>query len=47
VKFLIDAQLPARVARVLTDAGHDALHTTELPAGNRTTDARITEIADE
>jgi predicted nuclease of predicted toxin-antitoxin system len=47
VKFLVDAQLPARVARVLNDAGHDALHTTELPAGNRTTDTRITELADE
>jgi predicted nuclease of predicted toxin-antitoxin system len=47
VKFLVDAQLPARVARVLNDAGHDALHTTELPAGNRTTDSRITALAGE
>jgi predicted nuclease of predicted toxin-antitoxin system len=46
VKFLIDAQLPARLARFLQDAGHDAIHTSALPAGNHTTDARIAEIAD-
>jgi predicted nuclease of predicted toxin-antitoxin system len=46
VKFLIDAQLPARLVRFLSDSGHDALHTFELPEGNRTTDARIAEIAD-
>jgi predicted nuclease of predicted toxin-antitoxin system len=46
VKFLIDAQLPARLARFLQDAGHDAMHTSALPTGNHTTDTRITEIAD-
>jgi predicted nuclease of predicted toxin-antitoxin system len=43
VKFLIDAQLPTRLARFLNDAGHDALHTSELPQGNRTTDVQIAE----
>jgi len=47
VKFLVDAQLPARLARFLGSAGHDALHTTELPDGSRTTDGRIAELADE
>lgn len=47
MKFLIDAQLPARVARQLNDAGHDALHTTQLVEGNRTTDDAIAWIADE
>lgn len=47
MKFLVDAQLPARLARSLNEAGHDALHTTELPDGNRTTDARIAELADD
>lgn len=47
MKFLVDAQLPARLARSLSSAGHDALHTTELPDGNRTTDGRIAELADE
>lgn len=46
MKFLVDAQLPARLARFLTDADHDAVHTSELPEGNRTTDARISELAD-
>ena len=46
MKFLIDAQLPARLARFLNDAGHDALHTSELPQSNRTTDAQIAERAD-
>ncbi|MGH3501938.1 MAG: DUF5615 family PIN-like protein [Nocardioidaceae bacterium] len=47
MKFLIDAQLPARLARQLTTVGHDAVHTTDLPGGNRTSDAQLTTIADE
>jgi predicted nuclease of predicted toxin-antitoxin system len=46
VKFLIDAQLPARLARWFTAQGYDCIHTTELPNGNRTTDQQITEVAD-
>lgn len=46
MKFLVDAQLPARLARFLNDSGHDVVHTSELPEGNRTTDARIAEVAD-
>ncbi len=46
MKFLVDAQLPARLARFLNDAGQDALHTSQLVEGNRTTDARIAELAD-
>ena len=46
MKFLVDAQLPARRARFLNDAGHDAVHTSDLPDGNRTTDAWIAEFAD-
>jgi predicted nuclease of predicted toxin-antitoxin system len=41
VKFLIDAQLPGRLAEFLNRAGHDALHTIELPEGNRSTDSQI------
>ncbi|HZJ07904.1 MAG TPA: DUF5615 family PIN-like protein [Nocardioidaceae bacterium] len=47
MKFLIDAQLPARLATLLSNAGHDALHTTALPDGNRTPDGRIAELADQ
>jgi len=46
MKVLIDAQPPRRFARRLHAAGHDAIHTLELPAGNRTTDAEICRIAD-
>lgn len=46
MKFLVDAQLPVRLARFLTKAGYDALHTAELPDGNRTTDGRIADLAD-
>lgn len=46
MKFLVDAQLPARLARFLTAAGHDSLHTTELPDGNLTSDQQIAATAD-
>lgn len=46
MKFLVDAQLPARLVRFLADAGHDAIHTSELPDGNRTADGDINRIAD-
>lgn len=46
MKFLIDAQLPIRLAEFLTEAGHDAIHTIELPDGNRSTDRQIAELAD-
>ncbi len=46
MKFLVDAQLLARLARFRRSLGHDALHTLELPDGNRTTDTRIAEVAD-
>ncbi|HEX9067738.1 MAG TPA: DUF5615 family PIN-like protein [Ktedonobacterales bacterium] len=45
MKFLIDAQLPRRLAAVLRMAGHDALHTLDLPNGNRTTDMEINAIS--
>ena len=41
MKFLVDAQLPQRLARWLQDEGHDAVHTRDLPQGNRTSDADI------
>jgi predicted nuclease of predicted toxin-antitoxin system len=47
VKFLIDAQLPARLAQLLKRAGHDAVHTSELPAGNRSTDRQVARFADD
>jgi predicted nuclease of predicted toxin-antitoxin system len=46
MNFLVDAQLPARLARFLQQAGHDVVHTSDLPDGNRTTDRRIADFAD-
>lgn len=46
MKFLVDAQLPARLAGLLVTAGHDAVHTSALPNGNRTTDADLAALAD-
>ncbi len=45
MKFLFDAHLPRRLARRLREAGHEALHTLDLPLGNRTTDAFINEFS--
>jgi predicted nuclease of predicted toxin-antitoxin system len=42
VRFLIDAQLPRRVA-----AGCGAVHTLDLPDRNRTTDQQVIELADQ
>jgi predicted nuclease of predicted toxin-antitoxin system len=46
VKFLVDAQLPSRLAHFLNRAGHDAVHTIALPDGNRSTDSQIAQLAD-
>jgi predicted nuclease of predicted toxin-antitoxin system len=45
MKFIVDAQLPRRLARELAAAGHDAVHTANLDKGNRTPDKDITSIA--
>jgi predicted nuclease of predicted toxin-antitoxin system len=45
MNFLIDAQLPRRLASLLTAAGHDAVHTLDLPNANRTTDTEINAIS--
>ncbi len=45
MKFLIDAQLPRRLARRLRSEGHDALHTLDLPSRNRTPDETLASVA--
>jgi len=45
MKFIVDAQLPARLARELAAAGHDAVHTLNLAKGNRTPDRDIASMA--
>jgi predicted nuclease of predicted toxin-antitoxin system len=47
MRFVVDAQLPAKLSQLLEAAGHDALHTSELPEGNRTTDATLARLADD
>jgi predicted nuclease of predicted toxin-antitoxin system len=41
MKFLVDAQLPRRFAAWLNEAGHDAVHTLDLPLKNRTPDSEV------
>jgi predicted nuclease of predicted toxin-antitoxin system len=45
MKFLIDAQLPRRLAVQLTQAGFQVTHTLDLPEGNRTTDQVLTNLS--
>ncbi len=42
----MDAQLPRRLAHRLRAAGHDTLHTLDLPDRNRTTDRDIVALAE-
>ncbi len=41
MNWLIDAHLPARLARLLRERGEDAIHTLDLPDGNRSAAAAI------
>lgn len=45
MKFLVDAQLPRRLARWLQSNGHDVVHTLDLPNGNATTDVEINDLS--
>lgn len=45
MKFLVEAQLPIRLARLLRDAGYDTIHTRELPQQNTTPDSIINSIS--
>jgi predicted nuclease of predicted toxin-antitoxin system len=45
MRFLIDAQLPRRLASRLRELGHEAIHTLDLPLGSRTPDSVINELS--
>lgn len=45
MRWLIDAQLPRRMAGHLTGLGDKAEHTLDLPLANATTDAQVIEQA--
>jgi predicted nuclease of predicted toxin-antitoxin system len=45
MKFLVDAHLPRRLARWMNDAGHDSVHTLDLPLKNKTADMAINRLS--
>ena len=45
MKFLVDAQLPVRLAKFLQANGYDTLHTRDLPQQNATSDSAINDIS--
>lgn len=45
MKFIVDAQLPRSLAAFMRDRGFDVIHTSELPAGNDTTDTEINRLS--
>lgn len=45
MNFIVDAQLPHGLAQLLQRFGHDAIHTTDLPAGNATPDSEINRLS--
>jgi predicted nuclease of predicted toxin-antitoxin system len=45
MRWLIDAQLPKRIAAALNHRGHIATHTLDLPNANATKDAEVVEFA--
>lgn len=47
MKFIVDAQLPRRMVAWLVKAGNDAVHTLDLPQGNRSTDEQILEVSEQ
>lgn len=46
MRFLVDAQLPRRFCFWIEAAGHDALHTLDLPRRNLTSDDEIINLAE-
>jgi predicted nuclease of predicted toxin-antitoxin system len=45
MNFLVDAHLPRDLCGLLQAAGHDVVHTSQLPAQNKTTDQVINELS--
>ena len=45
MKFLIDAHLPPSLRAVFHDAGHDAIHTLDLPDRNASRDGILNEVS--
>lgn len=45
MKFIVDAQLPVRLARFLKTSGYDTIHTRDLPRENSTPDNEINTVS--
>lgn len=45
MKFLLDAHLPPSLRDVFTAAGHDAIHTLDLPDQNASRDGLLNEVS--
>ena len=41
MKYLVDAQLPRRLARAMQASGLDVVHTLDLPEENKTKDSEL------
>ena len=46
MRLLVDAQLPLRLAVLLKSLGHEVIHTSDLPDGNRTSDEALARVAE-
>jgi predicted nuclease of predicted toxin-antitoxin system len=46
MKFLVDAQLPPLLCKILQDKGIEAIHVDDLPKGDESTDEEIIHYAD-
>ena len=47
MRFIVDAQLPRRLAHEITALGSDAIHTLDLREGNLTSDQEVIRVANE
>ena len=45
MKFIVDTQLPPKLASYLTQKGHDSIHTTFYPEGHLLNDKEIVKFA--
>ena len=45
MKFAVDAHLPPGLCDLLRLAGHEAIHTSQLPAGNQTSDEALNTLS--
>ncbi|MEO1518072.1 MAG: DUF5615 family PIN-like protein [Bacteroidota bacterium] len=45
MRFLVDAQLPKKLAIYLSERGYDCIHTLDLPKKNATSDQEINDLS--